>query len=546
MNEYITEELIEATYLFCRKRISDNASAQDLAQDILLAALAAVRKGSQFVSFKSWYWRMARNKYADWAKCRNDPSLPLEIIVGTVSDGAQPIERLIDTEEIAELNYSLSRLAKIHRDIVIRYYLKQQSVAQIAAELNIPIGTVKFRLFDARKNLKERLDNMNNTGKAAYAPYEVDWRWGFACGEPEKVFRQKIAQQAAVICRKEPKSINEIADEMGIAPVYLEDILEQMAGVKLLSNPSKGKYRTNFCVFPRQADIDAYYAAYSAFLQGGYNERIYGALLSLKDEITSLEFYGNDFDYKYLMWILYVIAGDVIGFKGAEFYAKQYNDKYPDEPERSYRITELFLLPDEIADYSAYKEKAHNMSWSNLYQSFHTEKYGHVEYVNYFEYEPFPNDGDSFKKGRDTWVDGNNISLLIELAENPCKQLNEFEEEKAAAFIKHGLITKTDNGGLKVNLPIMSRNAQCRICELIEKAMMPIAEDYAHDVAGKVEKILLPHVRKDLMSNFVHWDMRNYLQPTGMLAYYGLYDSGNLQMPEDFSRSAAALFIVKR
>ncbi len=34
MNEYIQDELIENTYLFCAKRISDSEAAKDLAQDI--------------------------------------------------------------------------------------------------------------------------------------------------------------------------------------------------------------------------------------------------------------------------------------------------------------------------------------------------------------------------------------------------------------------------------------------------------------------------------------------------------------------------------
>ena len=53
MNEYISNELIEATYLFCVKRISDTEAAKDLSQDILYEALRAIASGKQFVSFYS-------------------------------------------------------------------------------------------------------------------------------------------------------------------------------------------------------------------------------------------------------------------------------------------------------------------------------------------------------------------------------------------------------------------------------------------------------------------------------------------------------------
>ena len=66
----------------------------------------------------------------------------------------EPIENIVAAEELSQLNFSLSRLTSIHREIIIRFYLQEQSVSQIAKELGIPAGTVKRRLFDAKQNLK--------------------------------------------------------------------------------------------------------------------------------------------------------------------------------------------------------------------------------------------------------------------------------------------------------------------------------------------------------------------------------------------------------
>ncbi len=38
------------------------------------------------------------------------------------------------------------------------YYMENLSVSQIAALLNIPVGTVKIRLYQARKRLKKELE----------------------------------------------------------------------------------------------------------------------------------------------------------------------------------------------------------------------------------------------------------------------------------------------------------------------------------------------------------------------------------------------------
>ena len=210
MSEYINNQLIENTYLFCVKRIADSEAAKDLAQDILLEALGAIARGKEFFDFYSWYWRMARNKYADYMAHKINPMLPIEVVGGVVENSPQPIDKIINDEEITYLNYSLSRLASYQREMIIRFYLKEQSIKQISDELQIPIGTVKRRLFDAKKNVKERFDHMKNMGISSYAPAEVNWFWGYHCREASEVLNhQKIAQQVCVICGKKLKNIGE-------------------------------------------------------------------------------------------------------------------------------------------------------------------------------------------------------------------------------------------------------------------------------------------------------------------------------------------------
>ncbi len=531
MNDPISSELIENTYLFCIKRVSDSEAAKDLAHDILCAALTTVEKGKAIKNFHGWYWRMARNKYADYIRRKKDPTLPLDCAGGVVSVFSDPSETLIAEEELSALNYSLSRLAAVQRELVIRFYLKEQTVEQIARELGVPAGTVKYRLSETRKNIKERLDNMNNYGKSSYAPADVNWFCGFSCMEASKTMQNNIAQQAMVICRSEAMDINNIADEIGVAPVYLEPVLEKMEKESIVRKQGKGKYIANHCVFPMQAYHDADYEAYKVFREGNYPQRITETLMNLKDEITALPFYGNDFDYSYLMWILYVYAADKFGIIGNEKYMRKYKDKYPNEEERDYRMTVKFTLPDENINIHDIKF----MSWSNLHQHFDTPNI--LEYVNDFECRPFPDE-------RDLWVNATNITLLEALTENPEKPLNKCEEEQAAKFIEHGLLKKQGRG-LKVMLPLINRDIFEKFTTIIENAVRKDAEEFSERVGERVEKILLPYVRKDLMSNFIHWDMRMFFQPTAYLFSYGADESDSLYKIDDYERSAAGLYIIR-
>ncbi|MBQ7782397.1 MAG: sigma-70 family RNA polymerase sigma factor, partial [Oscillospiraceae bacterium] len=522
MIEFITNNLVEATYLFCVKRISDTEAAKDLSQDILYEALRVISTGKELVSFYSWYWKMARNKYADYIAIKQNTALPIETAGGMAVQTPQPIESIINAEDISQLNFSLSRLASIYREIIIRFYLKEQTVRQIANELGIPEGTVKRRLFDAKKNLKERFENMKKIGRTAYAPAEVEWFWGNSAMKPAVLMNQSIIYpQVMVICRNEAKGVNEIADEMGVAPVYLEEILEKMLDAEVIISPSKGKYIANCCIFPKETYIKTKVYANNIFLRDGYAEKIIEKLLSLERRITDFDFNGNKFDYSYLMWILCVAASNCFGKASGEHYQNKYKGRISDEAERKFRLTMWYILPDEDFDYSVW-ENLKECNWSGLHQNFMTTEYGQLEFVNEFEIEPFPNDCDDdndWRRGRDRWVDGNNIALLVSLSDNPEKELSIHEEAMAADMIKNGLL-KMENGRLMVQFPVMKYEIYEKICEMLYYELKDLADEFADRISENVEKMLLPYVRKDLMSNFIYWDMRMFFQQTGALFYH--------------------------
>ena len=55
------EAPIEATLGWCRRRVAPDA-AEELAQDILCEALAAIRRGAKIRAFYPWFWRLAENR----------------------------------------------------------------------------------------------------------------------------------------------------------------------------------------------------------------------------------------------------------------------------------------------------------------------------------------------------------------------------------------------------------------------------------------------------------------------------------------------------
>lgn len=131
---------------FVHFRIANTEDAEDILQETYLAALKGFDSLNDKSHFKSWIIRIARNKCNDYYRMdRIDvvDDYDLELCVGKTGIG--------ETFEIMELIKSLN---ENDREILTLYYFIGYSQQEISQALNIPIGTVKSRLYNARNNFK--------------------------------------------------------------------------------------------------------------------------------------------------------------------------------------------------------------------------------------------------------------------------------------------------------------------------------------------------------------------------------------------------------
>ncbi len=64
------------------------------------------------------------------------------------------MRRLEQSEETQELRHALAHQTRIHREVLVRYYMHGESVGQIAQMLQIPENTVKSRLYTGRSQMQ--------------------------------------------------------------------------------------------------------------------------------------------------------------------------------------------------------------------------------------------------------------------------------------------------------------------------------------------------------------------------------------------------------
>lgn len=157
-------------FSFCRYLTCNLQEAEDLYQDTFLKATELSEKISGSSNPKSYLlsiavriWKNRKRKYA-WRKRIVDyKESPEEIYQESVlSAEPSPEEALVYKEEEKAVRESVYRLPDRLKTVVLLYYMEEMSIAQIAAAVRIPAGTVKSRLYQARKILEKELEVVLN------------------------------------------------------------------------------------------------------------------------------------------------------------------------------------------------------------------------------------------------------------------------------------------------------------------------------------------------------------------------------------------------
>jgi RNA polymerase sigma-70 factor (ECF subfamily) len=146
-------------YKFCRRLTYSREDADDLFQETFLKALGQKKavnasdnpQGILF-STAAYIWKSWKRKYA--RRSRLAPVEPLDDYAA--ADGG-PEEDYMAREETRVVRELVNILPDKYKIPIILYYTVEMSVHDIASSLNLPAGTVKSRLFKARKILEKGL-----------------------------------------------------------------------------------------------------------------------------------------------------------------------------------------------------------------------------------------------------------------------------------------------------------------------------------------------------------------------------------------------------
>ena len=322
------EENLKTIFAYALSKVSDKDDAEDLTNDIILAILQSGNKLKDPNAFYGYVWGIAANTYRKFMRKKSRTSKEIGIITlspgesatdsstscanglvideNHLSDGIDFTEALLLKEDCIRLRREIALLSKEYRECTVAYYFEELSCAEISKRLNISLEMVKYYLFKTRKILKEGISMEREFGEKSFKPTPFEFRTIFA-GEFNREYhnlftKRKLPGQILMSAYYTPMNIRELAIELGVASVYLEDEIVLLERYNLLRKTAGEKYQTNLIIYTE--DFEAEYHRKAEKIATSIMADIFDSLKKKLCEIRGLNEICEKLSDTRLLWAL--------------------------------------------------------------------------------------------------------------------------------------------------------------------------------------------------------------------------------------------------
>lgn len=151
--EKLITDNYEPIYKYCCRHLNQRQAAEDITQETFLKFLNSLDNYRDYGKIRNYLYVIAGNLI------RNYFRKPKEICTEEVSDSEETApdhgDGILDRLMVRE---ALSALEKMEKEIVILRYYQDLKLGDISKILGIPVSTVRYKLKNAEKQLRGRLD----------------------------------------------------------------------------------------------------------------------------------------------------------------------------------------------------------------------------------------------------------------------------------------------------------------------------------------------------------------------------------------------------
>lgn len=146
-------------------RLITKQDNEDLEQEVYVKVWKNVDKYEERGSFKSWISTVAKNVSKDYLKSagfRNSANTTSDdVVLSTVKDNKQvPEARAIAGERQARIIDAIEELKPKLKEAIMLCEIQGYTYEEAAKKLKCPLGTIKSRIYNAKKELAEKLQDL--------------------------------------------------------------------------------------------------------------------------------------------------------------------------------------------------------------------------------------------------------------------------------------------------------------------------------------------------------------------------------------------------
>ena len=251
-------EYLPKIYGFAMKKAFSFDEAEELSSDIVAEVYRSFLSTNEILNTDGYVWRISEHVYSKYVYSKKKRE-------GISIDGMDIPDDTSLWEEDSEAEIDLLRreiafLTQTRRRIVYSFYYENKSISDIAKETGIPVGTVKWHLNKARNDLKEGFIMERKIGKLGIRPIEAR---GFghsgytgSNSGPEHYLGNKLNLNIVYSVYHAPKTMVEIAEELGVTPVYIEDTVKELEANGFLVMQSGNRYTTYVLFYPETNSLE--------------------------------------------------------------------------------------------------------------------------------------------------------------------------------------------------------------------------------------------------------------------------------------------------
>ena len=473
MDPEMIEKYVERIYGYAIRRTFSREEADELSQEILYQVVRRLSSLRDESRFEPWLWGVAENVTRTFRRNMGKQramfcyDIPQELI-------AQELTQEEANEELyARVRSEIAMLSAIYRDILILYYYDGLSTKQIAQRLDLPEGTVTWRLSAARKKLKKEWNDMQESAlrpkKLHIDIYGTGNFDGTRIPFPSSYINDALSQNILCQSYDEPRTVEELSRICGVPAYYIEDRIAHLIRHEAMVEDSRGKYRTAFLIWTD--DYGKYCEEHAEEVMVPVADRILGALQKIAVEMRDVDFWRAE--------------------KGEDELFYRYACMAFDEVEKKY--CHLTSTPISL--------KRDGFSWQYI---------GNAESGKYRRFgiprQDCANGGSRGSYTHTVWhgfCGFGRRGMMYDYEINVCEDIltrgMTEDEDSAALAIRDGYIERREGGELFVTVPAMTLEQKACFDEIAERHLAPHMEAYSaavDDFLIGYRKLFPTHVRE--------------------------------------------------